>query len=72
MVEYNKQIADIEAEIRKAMYNKATQHHIGEVIARSPFFGLGLYGVRPCVARVKPVDDVADVYLPPLWIGGGR
>ena len=38
MVEYNKQIADIEAEIRKTKSNKATRHHIGEVIARSPFF----------------------------------
>jgi len=32
MVEYNKQIADIEAEISKTKYNKAMQHHIGEGI----------------------------------------
>ena len=24
-----------------------------------------------CV-RIEPVHDVADVCLPPLWIGGGR
>ena len=40
--------------------------------ARTPFFGLGLYGIRPCVSRIKPVHDVVDVYLPPEWVGDGR
>jgi hypothetical protein len=31
--------------------------------ARTPFFGLGLYGIRPCVARSKLVHHVVGVFF---------
>ena len=34
MVDYNEEIKEIEAEIRKTQYNKATQHHIGLLKAK--------------------------------------
>jgi len=45
---------------------------IGDKLIRTPFFGLGLYGIRPYVARTKLVNDVVEEYLPPKWGGGGR
>jgi hypothetical protein len=35
-------------------------------------FGLGLYEIRSCVSRIKPVHDVMDVYLPLAWFNGGQ
>jgi hypothetical protein len=40
------------------------------MIRRASFFGLGLCGIHPCASRIKPVNDVIDVYLlPELRVG---
>ena len=33
----------------------------GDLVIRTPFFGYGSYGMRPCVSRIKPVHHVVDV-----------
>ncbi len=38
----------------------------------SSCFEFGLYGIRPCGSRTRPVRDIMDGYLPPVWAGGGR
>ena len=39
---------------------------------RSYCFEFGLYGIRPCGSRTRPVPDIVDGYPPPVWAGGGR
>ena len=39
---------------------------------RSYCFEFGLYGIRPCGSRTRPVRDIVDGYPPPVWAGGGR
>ena len=39
---------------------------------RSSCFEFGLYGIRPCGSRTRPVRDIVDGYPTPVWAGGGR
>jgi len=39
---------------------------------RSSCFEFGLYGIRPCGSRTRPLRDIADGFPPPVWAGGGR
>ena len=36
-------------------------------VIRTSFFGLGLYGILPCVSRIEQVHDVVGVCLPLAW-----
>jgi hypothetical protein len=44
---------------------------VGKLDKKS-LFGLGLYGIRPHVSRIRPVYDVMDVHLHPVWGGRSR
>jgi hypothetical protein len=39
-------------------------------VITSPFFGLGLYWIHPCLSRIEPVHDVVGIGLPPVWRRG--
>ena len=39
---------------------------------RTSCFEFGLYEILPRGSRTRPVRDIVDGYLPPVWAGGGR